>query len=80
MNEFKDSLAKIVAADPFLAKADALLAKIAGALDPKAEPLAKAVPQSPLEKATAAVEALAKAVAAADFADLEERLAKAEAS
>jgi hypothetical protein len=70
-------------ADPFLDQANALLAKIAAALDPKkkAEPLAKkAAPQTPLEKAVAAVEELAKAVASVDFADLESRLAAVEAS
>lgn len=72
------ALGKTAAADPFLAQANDLLAKIAAALDPKAEPLAKvAAPLSPLERVEAAFDALAKAVAG--FDDLGHRLAAVEA-
>jgi hypothetical protein len=62
-------------ADPFLAKADALLAKIASAMDPKAAPVEEDL-RDPLAKANAAVAALAKAIG--DGSDFERRLTAVE--
>jgi hypothetical protein len=74
---YRGIIAPAKPADPFLAKADALLAKVANAMDPKAAPVEEDL-RDPLAKANAAVDALAKAVASTE--DFDRRLTILEAA